>query len=510
MKPLAWFRTTFAEVDSRALRRATYVLIAACGASSLLFYPLPMMQLPQFEAMSRILWGLKDPVLGFSSYYRIDPTRGLSVLPLLLWGALGELLSWSIATRIMACLSAVLAPLGLCAVLRALDKPVLLALLGLPMMYGCSFYLGLVPSSISVGLALFVIAGMVRRVAQGDGGRAIFFISCLLPLTHPFGVVIALTFAVCLSITATNSREVIRTLALPLLPVIIGAILWVFCAVRADGVAGYDYPSLLVRLFWAPQQLIGGFVGQGEAWLLTAQFTIWIWLSRSGWPWCSARRDQLSHTVAASWLFWVLCVLGYVALPSSTSSTFAIHSRVGSLACLWLPVLVSVGSIRSAGARSAWLLFALGLGTGWYTSTHLAQFAAEAAPLRNVLAHVRARPKMIWLTYDHQGHVARSNSYVYAAAYAQAEHGGALALSFVDYGWTVPLRRRDDSSQPKPVYGSEWDPALLYAQPALFLLFYDTVLVIGREPSDMTIFMHSEFRLIANSHGFLLYHRDSP
>jgi hypothetical protein len=169
--------------DGRLYRLVTYALIALCCAPALFLDYLPMRELPQYAALSRMLLHLRDSQYGFAAYYELDFARGASVLPLWLWGALADLAGLEAATKLMVWASLMLGLLGMCALLRAQSKPAVLALLGVPFAYASSFYLGLVPSMFSMGLALWAMAWLVR----GDAPRKLAAVSCMLPLTHPTG-----------------------------------------------------------------------------------------------------------------------------------------------------------------------------------------------------------------------------------------------------------------------------------------------------------------------------------
>jgi hypothetical protein len=488
-----------ARPEQGALSRLGRWLLALACLAPLPLAELPLRELPQYEALARMLVQLHDPRYGFDAYYALDPWRGASVLPLWLWGRLAQLVGLGLASRCMVCASLLLQASGLCAVLRAQDKPVLLGLLAVPSLYACSFYLGLVPSSLSVGLAFWAIACSSRRQPSRAGQLGLCALCCALPLTHPLGLLLVLIFAAVHS-SAHGGGRVLRA-SWPLAPLLPGAAYWTRAALHADGVAAFDRPGLATRLLRAPQLLIGGFEGQGEAWLLAATLLLYFYLSRSG-----LRRERPSPPTAASWALGITCLLGYLLLPASSATSTAIMQRAGAVLLAFLPALVPRAGLLATGPRGPLLLLALAASTLALHVPRLARYSAEAASLSAVLAHVPERPKLLCLTYDNQGKLARSSPYLHVGARAQAERGGFLALSRVDYAWTAPLRRRRDSQAPAPVFGSEWDPAPLQAQPHL-LLFYDSVLVSGKEPREMTILMNGAFKLVAHSGMFLLYVR---
>jgi hypothetical protein len=491
-------------LDGKSMRVLSCAILAlACGVPLYLRW-LPMVDLPQYVALSRILVDLHDPRYDFATWYELAFERGPTLLPLALLGGLAKLGSVGLASRVVVCASVAAYPLGLCALLRALDKPVALALLGLPLVYASPFFQGLVPSSLSAGLALLLIALLCSPRSDRRARIALALAGGALPLTHPFGVLIATGFVACAAVTRRRSEPQLPWLWLA--PLLLGALAWAVRAMFAQGVAAFNYPSPALRILRLPEQIIGGFVGRGEGYLLGALIVLWLLLRRRGAPWSRARFDELPWAERALFVFVVTCALGYAVLPGNTWSTSFVHSRAGWLAFALLPALMPAVDPRGLRGRAAALLLALGVATTWFANAQLSAFDAEARSFEHVLARVPDKPRTVSLMYDHRGLVAAGAPYLYFGAWAQAEHGGFLALSLIDTDWAVPLRRRWDAPAMLPVYGSEWDPTLIQVQPYQFE-FYDTVLVHGKEPKEMTIFMDDRFRLSAQSGKWLLYTR---
>jgi hypothetical protein len=491
-------------LDGHTMRALSWLLLAICCAPPLYLRFVPMVDLPQYVAASRVLMHLDDPVYGFAPFYQLALAKGPAVLTLYLLGGLSLLTSLDLATRVVTFLSVVLYPLGLGALLRAQGKPFALLLLGLPLVYASPFFWGLLPSSLSLGLALIAIALLIAAREDRASRICLLSVCTLLPLTHPFGVAIVLAYAV--SASVTRARDEPRLPWRWLTPVLVGAMYWSVRALLADGVAAYSSPNVAYRVLRLPDEICGGFVARSELLLLGAQVVVWVFLCRGAWPSSVQRFVRLPHAERALYLLTALCVLGYLVLPASTWTTGAINPRVGVLAFSLLPALVPARGLRMLPSRASALLLALGASATWYTTANLIRFDAEARPFVSVLEHVPWRPKLVGLIYDNLGHVARAFPYLQFPAYAQAERGGLLALSLADFAWTVPLRRREDSNALPPPYGAEWDPAVLQVQPHQFL-FYDTVLVRGKEPREMTIFMQTPFRLVHRSGDWLLYVR---
>jgi hypothetical protein len=491
------------------LRVLTYALIAIACAPTLYLRFLPMVDLPQYLALARMLMHLHDPAYDFGTYYELALDRSIAGLPLALLGALGELVPHEAAKRLFVFASVAIYPLALCALLRALRKPIALALLGLPLLYASPFFLGLVPSTLSMGLALLTIALLLSCDSDSQPMRsrrvALAAIALALPFTDPFGVAIVVSYLACAALTGRSSQR--RLPWLWLSPLLLGAAYWTVRACFAEGVAGFNYPNLAFRLLRLPHQILGGFIGRGEALLLAAQVVLCVLFAggaraawtRNGW------RD-LPQPERALRSLWLLCVVGYLVLPNSTWTITAIDTRVGALAFALMPLLLPAADARGLRERGPALLLAFGIASAWYSTAQLVRFDREAAPLAAVLAQMPQRPRLLGLIYDNQGHVANSNPYLHVAAYAQAERGGYLSLSLADSSWTVPLRRRHDKSVPSPIYGSEWDPALFHVRP-LELWFHNVILLNDREPREMTMLMLLNYRLRARHGDWLLYMR---
>jgi hypothetical protein len=152
------------------VRTLTYALIALCCAPPLYLQFLPMVELPQYVALSRMLWHLHDRQYDFGSHYALALDKSLACVPLYLLGGLGEVLPHELARRMFVTLCVAAYPLGLCSLLVALRKPTAYALLGLPLVYASPMFAGLLPSCLSVGLALGAIA-LLERGSRRIGGR---------------------------------------------------------------------------------------------------------------------------------------------------------------------------------------------------------------------------------------------------------------------------------------------------------------------------------------------------
>jgi hypothetical protein len=491
-------------LEGRAMGRLSWLLLAICCAPPLYLRFLPMVDLPQYVAASRILMHLHDPAYGFAPFYKLAFAKAPAVVTLYLLGGLSWLTSLDAATRVVTFLSVALYPLGLCALLRAQGKPIALALLGLPLVYASPFFWGLLPSSLSAGLAWIAIALLISARNDRASRIGLLALCTMLPLTHAFGVAIVVGYAATATLTRTRDEPQVPWLWLT--PVLAGALYWSVRALHADGVAVYSSPSLVYRVLRLPDEILGGFTARSELLLLAAQVVVWLVLCRGGLPSSVRRFRGLPHAERALYLLTALCLLGYLVLPASTWTSVAINPRFGVLAFSLLPALVPARGLRALPLRASVLLVALGASAAWHTTANLVRFDAEARPFSSVLSHVPWRSKLVGLIYDNLGHVARTFPYLQFPAYAQAERGGLLALSLADFAWTVPLRRREDSPALPPPYGAEWDPAALHVQPHRFL-FYDAVLVRGKEPREMTIFMETPFRLAHHSGDWLLYVR---
>jgi hypothetical protein len=484
--------------------RLTWLLLVACCAPTLYLRFLPMVDLPQYVAAARMLTHLNDPALELAPYYTLAIAKAPAVVTLYLLGWLADLSSLDVATRLVVFLSVVSYPLGLCALLRAQGKPLAFALLGFPVIYASPFYWGLLPSSLSVGLALCAVALVVSGRRDLRARLALLALCALLPLTHPLGVLVAASYVALAALTRGRDDN---ELPWPwLAPLLLGAAYWCIRALRADGVAGYNDPSVAYRALQLPALVIGGFGMRNELLLLGAEVVLCIFLWRGAFPWTPEKFRRLPHGERALYLGFALCVLGYFALPANSEHSVVMLQRAGVLAFALLPALLPARRLEPLPLRVSLLLLALGVSATWHTTSNLRRFDAEARPFASVLDHVRWRPKLVGLIYDKTGHVASGVPYIHFAAYAQARVGGLLALSVADFAWTLPLRRKPDAPAPLPPYGADWEPAILHVQPERFL-FYDTVIVRGKEPREMTLFMESPFRLVHRSGEWLVYMR---
>jgi hypothetical protein len=77
-------------LGSPRVRALTYGLIALCCAPPLYLQFLPMVELPQYVALSRMLWHLHDRQYDFGSHYALALDKSLACVPLYLLGVSSE------------------------------------------------------------------------------------------------------------------------------------------------------------------------------------------------------------------------------------------------------------------------------------------------------------------------------------------------------------------------------------------------------------------------------------
>src|ERR1700754_4060633 len=113
----------------RLLQWLTCAILALACSAPLFLHWLPMTDLSQLIAASRIFVDLNDPAYDFGRWYELALPRSPLWLPLWAAGWLAKLSTPALAGRVIAFVSVSAYPLGLCVLLNKLGKPVALALL---------------------------------------------------------------------------------------------------------------------------------------------------------------------------------------------------------------------------------------------------------------------------------------------------------------------------------------------------------------------------------------------
>ena len=130
-------------MNEKKARLCVVVASLILASPTLFLRYLPATDLPQYLAATTILQHLRDPHWDFARYYDTAWSRTLSWLPYVLMRGLATMLPLAAAMRVVLFAALVLQPIGVMAMLSALGKPRLYALLCFPLVYSSQFFWGL-------------------------------------------------------------------------------------------------------------------------------------------------------------------------------------------------------------------------------------------------------------------------------------------------------------------------------------------------------------------------------
>jgi hypothetical protein len=435
-----------------------------------------MTDLPQHLAVASILEHLGDPRFGFSDYYAPAGSWLLRVLSYAAQygfvGFLSRILPLELAMRCFVFLSALAIPLGVVAILRALGKPVWLALLSVPLVYGRAFFWGFASFNLSIGVALAACALLARSRWSRSAAVGVAALSTLVVLIHPYGAALLLGY---LSIwLLLGERKEWGRRAPAASPALLGTALWLEAGGQARGFGEVFSSDLVRRVAALPDAVLGGYWDPSEAWLLLGWVAVLGVLYAGGRLGASARRPRVAHHERVLGIYVLVHVALYLILPQHTATAKFVHFRHAVLAAALLPLIVPGAWLDVRPRLARGLLVAIAgaaIVNGW---VHLVLFDREARSFDGVIAALPERPRIVALSFERNGRIMRTVPYVHFAAYAQAKRGGLIASTFPGLFWNLPVRLRDDAGIPPSPVSLEMRP--LWFDYARFGYFYDHVL----------------------------------
>lgn len=440
---------------------------------------LPAIDLPQHVAIASILKHYADPRYGFTEHY-VPRTETLYILPYVLTLWLGKVLPLKRALYAVVFLATLLLPLGVTYVCRAQRRPAQLALLALPLTYNSMFFWGFFSFQLAMGLALFCIGLLLhprlnlwRQVLLAALGVAITY-------THIYGLLFLLGFVALWALFSDGAeRARLRRWALPLLPAVLGALRWI-PEMRGAAQAGtYGWEPAWFRIQFFPRQILGGYQDSTEAVLLVLALML---LGLFAWADAPVSRARFRALPAASRVFYVYAALNlglYFVLPLSTPTAKVLNPRHAVLGAVLLPLCLNGVRLVSSLRLSRVLLGILVVTTLLNAWGHLLLFDREARSFDKVIAALPERPRILQLNRNAYGEIMANYPYVHFAAYAQAEKGGMLAVTFPRVFWNVPVGWRGQGVPPTP---SNLDIQASLFDFQRFGYYYDTVLVRTSQP----------------------------
>ncbi len=468
--PRGWPRASWPEVAAAAALLAVAAWPLWAGRY------LPLLDLPQHLALSRIVARVADPALGFARWYVVDGR----VTPY--WGYYAAMrwldpLGPELANRLLLSAYAIGLPIAAGYALRSLGRDWRWAAFTVPLVHGTNLFFGFTAFLLSLPLFLVALGLAARHLAaeRADAARAIRLaaVAALLSLFH--AQTYALLGLAVLALLAVEWRGVgwAGRRALAFVPSILRVLPWL---VRSFGLPGAplapghtarhrNYGSLaelgarweplgeVVRTI--PERLLGSFNDRSDRWLGAAGALVLLAAAVASRPsapaaggaraWLRERRGELLA---------LLFLAAYLAAPMEIAGQWYVNPRHLVFAALLAPAFVAV---PAAGWRRSFLAGAAALGVlaSANAAAKVAAFQEQVGPFDEVLAAMAPGRRVMNLMFDNGGGgPVRLWPFVHWSCYYQALRGGDVSFSFAGLP-SIPVAYRPGMQAPHPY---EWSP----------------------------------------------------
>jgi hypothetical protein len=434
-----------------------FAISVALALPCLAFRYLPMVDLPQHEAIVSILRHLHDRNFGFDSYYRWAPVGTLYIAPYLAGFALSHFISVATAMHIVVFCSVLSYPIGIMLCLRALKRSAYLGLLAMPFVYNQSFFWGFVNFKLALGLSIIALSLLI---GEWSARKAVTFalLSLVIAVTHVYGLVLLASYMVIWLLLGERKAAAKRLVAL--IPAAAALVLWLVLLSNARGYEGLDWGGLASRWSRFPEAIVGGWRGNSEKIFLGCILLAIVAFSRRSMPINALRWRGLNLHVRVVWIFVGLHLVVYFCMPELAVAANKASFRHAEMAVLALPLTVTS---EDAAATPVWLrlgVAALAIALVVSSWSHFRRFNHEAESFDAIINAIPTRQRVAQLTYERSGRVARVPAYLHFAAYVQSMKGGLLAVSFPTRFWNIPVKRVKDPASHNVPRGLEWNPRL--------------------------------------------------
>jgi hypothetical protein len=214
---------------------------------------------------------------------------------------------------------------------------------------------------------------------------------------------------------------------------------------------------------------------------------------------------KLARRFPQLWLLPALSAVLYFEMPVSYGWIWPINARFALLTPMVLLPLLPVP--RAAVLRIVCLGFALLSAISSVSLAHaFREFDQEVGELDDALAAIPVGERVAALVFDRGSRVMKFSPFLHAAAWYQAERGGAVMFTFADFPQS-PFRFREENRPPVVPPRWEWRPAAV--DPARDLLWYSFVLVRG-EPGLIAQQVETFEKVYGDQHWTVWRRRTSP
>ena len=431
-----------------ALLAAVAVLLAPLVVVT---YP-PLTDLPLHAAQMAIFGRLADPAYGFAEQFQLQLVQAPSFGPYLVGGGLGRVLPIALAAKLTTALCVAMLPVGLASYFRAAGRSPMLGVVGLGLVWNQLTHWGFIGFVAATGLTLLAMSATLRLLREPTRRRswALGLALLAVPLFHVSRAPIAVAAVILLAVAiypATRRLWPIVPAVMPTLA-LLGAWWWTSSAPLGSLVFGRPDWSRLDNLTPRLWLAYVGDAGAAERALVTglAAALVGSRFAPAGWspsrlvaagqrdPNPAERPLAWSVGVSAVPLVLALAHLGlYLTLPMSIGRWWYVFPREVLPAVLFL-LAATPGLPRLVGIRMplvAAVCVAAALHGGFITD-QFQRFERLTTDFRHALSQTPARPRLMYLVFDHGDFPKRTSPFVHLPGWVQAEKGGSLSHHLVN------------------------------------------------------------------------------
>jgi hypothetical protein len=479
------------------VREITFLTLAVLAVLPLwLVRHPPLQDLPQHLAAIRVLSDYGNAELGFKHWFQLSlgSTQYLSYY-LAAW-VLALPFGVFVANKLLLSAAIIGLPYALRALLRALDRDRDLALFAFPLTYNAHLILGFFNFIAALPLVLWGLALAVEQRVQPSRRRAIGLavLAVVTFYTHvvPFGF-LALGAAL-IAIGDSLKRTVLRWLLLA--PSLLAAAIWTRTAPAGNAVLGAlsiqagNPGSGAQPLYWSfgdalrqiPEWLTDVLhVEHDERLLVVWGLLLLLCIGLGAGARTDDERPSVDRALRGTLIRRLACLaplagLAYFVSPASYDWIWPINTRFPLLALIFLLIVLP--------APRGLPRFALLVGVVITSAISFTNFIRvfqrfereEVGELDRAVNAIPKGRKVAGLIWDRGSNQVKFSPFIHAAAWYQAERGGAVMFTFADFPQS-PFRFKPGDRPPRVHPRWEWEPGRV--DPVNDLAWFDYVLTRG-------------------------------
>ncbi len=442
----------------------------------------PIQDLPQHCAAVRVLADFSDPALRFGETFEIHLGRTQYLAYYAVAVVLAKLFGVLLANKLLLAVSLGATPYALRSLLRAVGVDGRLALLAGPLAWNAHLVLGFLNFVAAIPLALFGLALAARHAETPTRGRgvALGFVALVTFYTH----VVPFAF-LGLGAALLGLRRAPRALSLrwaPLVPAGLAVLAWLFwapagrataaAAGAAEGQAAPRFQPAAQSLRELPQWLTDVLRGPED----DQVFVAWIGLVLITAALGMLARSEPNRPRAIAGGVAAIAAFAYFVAPTGYDWIWPIHARFPLLALYFGVVLIPTPPPRAAAVVGALAVLLTARHAQVVGDAFQAFEREEVGALDRALEAIPEGSRTAALVFDRGSRYVAFSPFLHAAAWVQAERGGASMFTFADFPQS-PFVFREDARPPRVPPRWEWTPERV--RPARDLGWYRYLLVRG-------------------------------